>query len=408
MNVPAPAPSSAALVPSSAALSGLVSPKIQRVLQLARTHLQMDVSYVAELTEERQYFRAAEGPIHTFGVSVGGSLARPDTYCQRMLDGRIPNAVPDVRAEPETSNLPITRHTGVGSYIGVPLRLSDGTLFGTLCCVDRNAEAIGPRDAGFLAMLADVLTEELDLQHETARQRAVFTELLAGNDLDIAFQPILDLADGHRIGVEALSRFPAAVGSPDTVYPAAHSVGLGTELEALAVRTALDVLRCIDAGQFLAVNLSPTAALDLEGRVLAGVDVDLSRLVVEITETVAVDGYLAFRESLAPLRESGLRLAIDDAGAGYASLRHIVELAPDIIKIDRSLIHGMSQDRSRRSAARAFVTLAEDLGACTIAEGIETPADLEAARMLGITAAQGYLLGRPSTDPADLDVVSSA
>lgn len=129
---------------------------------------------------------------------------------------------------------------------------------------------------------------------------------------------------------------------------------------------------------------------------------DLSRLVLELTETDAVDSYHAFRSRLAPLRERGLRLAIDDAGAGHASLGSVVELRPEIIKIDKSLIGGVAADHSRPSAVRAFVSVAQDLDAVTVAEGIETIADLNTVRDLGNTCAQGYLPGRPNTDPDNL------
>lgn len=106
--------------------------------------------------------------------------------------------------------------------------------------------------------------------------------------------------------------------------------------------------------------------------------------------------YAKLKERLRRRRELGLRLAIDDAGAGYASLKHVVELEPDMIKIDRSLIHGSATDRARRSAISAFVALAADTGAIVIAEGVELPDDLAAVRDLGVDAAQGYLLGRPT------------
>ena len=126
------------------------------------------------------------------------------------------------------------------------------------------------------------------------------------------------------------------------------------------------------------------------------------RLVLEITEHAVVDRYGELRERLAPLRERGLRVAIDDAGAGYASLHHIVELAPDLIKVDASLVHGVADDRARRVAVSAFVLLALDLGATVVAEGVERPTDLATLVELGVDAVQGYLLARPTTDPQQL------
>jgi EAL domain-containing protein (putative c-di-GMP-specific phosphodiesterase class I) len=124
--------------------------------------------------------------------------------------------------------------------------------------------------------------------------------------------------------------------------------------------------------------------------------------VIEITEQDTVDSYPELRRSLTPLRRQGLRIAIDDAGAGYASLHHIVELRPDFIKVDRSLVHGLADDDARRVAVSAFVLLSLDLGGMVVAEGVEMPADLVALRDLGVHAAQGFLLGKPSARADDL------
>lgn len=235
------------------------------------------------------------------------------------------------------------------------------------------------------------------------QESAIVTAILEAESILTAFQPIIGLQEHRRFGVEALTRFPAGTGTPGTVFHSAHAVGLGTDLEVLAMRSAINFLPLIPEGQYLAVNLSPTAAFDLSAWIQDEADVDLARLVVELTEETAVDYYPALRSRLAPLRERGLRLAIDDAGAGYSSLLPIVELQPDIIKIDKSLVGGIAADHARRSAIRAIVGLAQDLHAATVAEGIETIADLNVARDLGITCGQGYLLGRPSTDPATLN-----
>jgi EAL domain-containing protein (putative c-di-GMP-specific phosphodiesterase class I) len=215
--------------------------------------------------------------------------------------------------------------------------------------------------------------------------------------MQVALQPVFDVHDGHCLGVEALARFPAGYGSTESVFQSAHSVGLGSALERLALGRAIALLGELPAGEFLAVNLTPTVAFELAGlgRSYAG---HMSHLVLEITEHAAIDSYAELREALRPMREQGLRLAIDDAGAGYASLKHVIELEPDIIKVDRSIIDGVAADRARRSVVSAFVLLALDMGATVIAEGIETQEDLEAIRDLGVDAAQGYLFARPTTD----------
>ena len=311
--------------------------------------------------------------------------------------------IPDTATDPRVAELPITRAAGIGAFIGVPLRLSDRTLYGTLCGIDHDSDAtLGRRDLRFMTMLAELIVADLDEQRRLDRMRIDLTRLIETRGIEIAFQPVVDLATRACLGVEALSRFPAPLDPPEALFVQAERVGLSLELERLAVSEAWKVLPRLGPGQFLAFNVSPTALLELARRGHQRTDLPLTSLVVEITEQSVVECYADLRSVLAPLREQGLRIAVDDAGAGYASLHHIVELRPDFIKVDRSLIHGLATDHARKVAVSAFVLLSLDLGATVVAEGVERPRDLAALRDLGVHAAQGYLLGRPSTRRADL------
>ena len=122
----------------------------------------------------------------------------------------------------------------------------------------------------------------------------------------------------------------------------------------------------------------------------------LGRIVLELTEHHEVTDYGQLGEALTPLRCGGLKVAIDDAGAGFASMRHIVELKPELIKLDREVIAGINADAGLRALGAAMVGFAAEIGASLIAEGIETEAELATVRDLGMTAAQGYMLGRPT------------
>lgn len=380
----------------------MVEQNIGRVLELARRHLQMDVSFLSEFSGGKQVCRMADGQADSFGIVLGEGPEIAGTYCRRMLDGQLPPVVPDARADHRLSGLPATSEAGIGSYLGVPLRLSDGTLYGTFCCLSHKPEALDERDAAFMSMLAEVMVEALDAQQSVARERSVIEAILAGRALEPAFQPIVMLDGGGRVAFEALARFPSRQDAPEAVFRSAYSVGLGEELERLAVAQALEFLPQIPDGAYLSLNISPAGVPALALPLIRQDDESLARLVLEITESSAVEGYEELREQLAPFRARGLRVAIDDAGAGYASLHHIVELAPDIIKVDRSLISGIASDKARRSAVGAVVTLASDLDALTVAEGLEDPADLDTVREIGVTCGQGYLLGRPLPGAAGL------
>jgi PAS domain S-box-containing protein len=234
--------------------------------------------------------------------------------------------------------------------------------------------------------------------------RRAVTDILRSGDLTIAFQPIVDLTTGGIIGVEALSRFPSREGTtPDVVFAEATNAGLGLELELLAVRRALSEARLLDAALYVSINVSPPVLANaslLDALQASGID--LKRVVVEVTEHTSIADYTLLTGPRQRLRDLGVRLAIDDAGAGYSSLRHIVALSPDIIKIDRALIADVGEDRARRALVMAVVMFAMEIeGTTVVAEGVETEGELDALKSLGVDAGQGYLLGRPTTSAAD-------
>lgn len=243
------------------------------------------------------------------------------------------------------------------------------------------------------------------LLHQSAKVLAVqrtrekVDQMLREQALLTAFQPIHDLANGEVIGVEALARFPGDDGGPEHWFSEAATVGLTAELEFAALESALTAAVELPAHLYVALNISPETCLDprLPG-LLAASQIAPERLVLELTENLAVAAYAPLVEALAPLRSRGLRIAVDDAGAGFASMRHILHLHPDIIKLDRSLIAGINQSLGQRALGAAMVEFAQQIQAQIVAEGIESEAELNAVTALGMHAGQGYLLDRPTTD----------
>lgn len=210
--------------------------------------------------------------------------------------------------------------------------------------------------------------------------------------LRMVFQPIAGLAAGECRAYEALARFPILGAAPDAIFSAARASGFGPELEAVAIRRALAVPDR-PAGTSLCVNVSPSAlAAEAIWRVLPD---ELCDVVVEVTEheLSATDGGL--KNALDALRERGARIAVDDVGSGYAGLCQLIQVRPDIVKVDRALIQGLHVDATRRSLVEALVHFAHDVGMELWAEGVEEPEDLATLAELGVDAAQGFLLGRP-------------
>jgi diguanylate cyclase (GGDEF)-like protein len=210
------------------------------------------------------------------------------------------------------------------------------------------------------------------------------------------FQPIFDLRSQEVVGYEALSRFPAEVGySPQEWFDLARKHGLAVELEAAAVHAALAVPGRPD-GVSLALNLSPEALLS--GRETLNLPEDLSAITVEVTENALVTEGPELELALQDLRARGARIAVDDAGVGYAGFAQLVRVRPDVVKLDRSLVENVNVQPTKAAVIKAFVGFAQDTGALICAEGIETAGELRVVRLLGSATGQGFLLGRPDTD----------
>jgi diguanylate cyclase (GGDEF)-like protein len=244
-------------------------------------------------------------------------------------------------------------------------------------------------------------TQKYDPDQATAlpTQRAERLEiealLAAPEPVVPVFQPIVELRTGRLVGYEALSRFPGQDGrTPDAFFNQAGRVGLGPQLEAVAIAAALKSPRR-PHGTYLSLNLTPSAMSSSVVR--AGLPADLSDVVIEITEHELAPNDGALEAGLADLRSRGARIAIDDAGAGYAGLQQIMRVQPDIIKLDRSLVEHVDTDGAKAALIEFFIVFARRIGASVCTEGIETPGELAALAALGVSLGQGYLLGRPAT-----------
>ncbi len=368
-------------LPSLEALSELArlsldgsSEAIERILSLARAALDMDVALVGAFDGDF-VVQAVDGDSEWFDLDVGTRLPAEQTYCRRMTQGELPYLIHDAAADERTADLPLTREAGIGAYIGAPIRLWDGTLYGTLCCLSRSAEpSLNDRDVRFLRVLAEIVADQVDREQLESEKRKLewsrIRAILDSDHLDIEFQPIFDLLDCRIVSLEALARFwTEPIRPPSAWFAEATEVGLGVEL---APATALDSRFC--------ALLHDVA----------------ERVVIEITEHAQVDDYDALSAALAPLRERGARLAIDDVGAGFANLRHILRLAPDIVKLDLSLTQEIARDPAREALASSLVGFASGVGASIVAEGISSDDDLALLRTLGVDYGQGFHLARPS------------
>ena len=232
-------------------------------------------------------------------------------------------------------------------------------------------------------------------------QRAEIEALLADEGSIVpVFQPVLELATGRVAGYEALARMPdGPFRPPDQWFNQAHRAGLGPALEAAALRAALRA-HSRPERTFLSLNVSPGALLSPEVR--AALPEDLTGIVIELTEHELFSTDLGLDRELELLRARGARIALDDAGNGYAGLQQIIRVAPDILKLDRSLVDGIHEDPHRFALLEALISFASTTRAAVCAEGVETLEDLAVLAGLDVTYAQGWALARPDVPWAAL------
>ncbi len=247
----------------------------------------------------------------------------------------------------------------------------------------RSTQAVA--DLGRLHVVPSQVESPLDVER-----------VLRNRSLKVAFQPVCNLLTREIIGYEALSRFPRpAHATPRQWFDEASRIGRIQDLELLAATTALGQQNRLPEHVFLAVNVSPATAGSSAFEELVAT-VPPKRLVLDIPENATVDNYHLFTEVIDRLRSLGVRIALDDAGAAEVSLQHLLGVRPDIVKIDTTVIHGIAEDELRQAVASAYASLAKRAGAVSLAEGIETEAELTMLLSLEVEIGQGYLFGRPA------------
>ena len=392
---------------------------VDRMLRTVRKYLGMDVAFVAHFRETDRVFEHVDtdGPAP---VEPGTALPLEVGYCAKVVRGELPQLIPDTSRVPAAMAIPLTATIPIGSHLGVPIVMDNGEVYGTLCCFSYQPDVtLGDRDMKMMQAFAEVLANRISEMQEAEKGKAQLADrvrdAMAAGAPRMVYQPVYRLRTGEVAGLECLSRFDAEpYQSPDKWFAMAYEVGLGQELELRAIGKSLAALGRFRGDVFLGINSSPSLICTGElASVLEGAE--LRRIVLEITEHAIVADYDSLACALQPLRARGLRLAIDDAGAGYASMRHIVNLQPDQIKLDMSLTRNIDSDHSRRSLAKALIAFGRDIGSIICAEGVETAAELEMLRSLGVEKAQGFYLSRPLSleeavrvRPVDVHVAATA
>lgn len=284
-----------------------------------------------------------------------------------------------------------------GAY--APLR-SQGRLLGVLAIAAGRSSSDAPTDEmaqamsaaiDFAAVAAALLAPALQRDSALNSSQAALTQLLTRREFEPVFQPIVDLHDGSIVGYETLTRF-ADGADPQVRFAEAARVGMGIELERATMAAALEVASGRLGKRWLSVNVSPSfLASGSPAPLMRRADVDI---VLELTEHDPITDYADITRAVDVLGAQ-VRLSIDDAGAGYACLTHVLSLRPAFVKLDRGWVAGIDTDPARQALVAGLESFASRTGSMLIAEGIETEAELETVRGLRVELGQGFLLGRP-------------
>ncbi|MBJ7550600.1 EAL domain-containing protein [Marinomonas ostreistagni] len=376
---------------------------LKQILHSARESLCMEFAFISEFKDGSRIFRLvdAENGLEEV-LQIDHADDFEESYCSRVVDGRLPELMQNAIDFEEARALQVTHNLPVGAHISVPIFRDDGSVFGTFCCFSRQSNYhLTSKDLASLRSFSDLASEllrnslvedktMLELKHRVL-------EIIENEAFHIVCQPIFDLEENRVTGYETLTRFSEQYSDFNTEewFINAAKVGLTYELECVTGRKAFEMLEFVNSDQYLGINVSPETIMRCSSIVSMFGD-HAERLVLEITEHEHIDDYVEVSNALQPLRELGLQIAVDDAGSGYASFRHILQLKPDVIKLDRSLISGIDTDSSQYALATAIVAFANETNAIIVAEGIETREELSCIQTLNIKLGQGYLLGRPA------------
>jgi EAL domain-containing protein (putative c-di-GMP-specific phosphodiesterase class I) len=372
---------------------------IEQALAGLRTHLGVEIAYVCRFAGEEMVEVTHLCSDLEIAFQPGFREPVEQSYSWHVLEGHMPEVLPDAAADDIAGSLGITAGLPVGCHLAQPLYLSNGSAWGCVCAVGLVPDpTLNQRDHAVLRAFASQVLERieriLEEDEERAATEARVEEMLDGSAITIFHQPIYALDGNEPVGVECLARFPNTnKRGPADWFDDAEKIGKGVELELAAVRSALETLDHVPDGKFATINVSPQTIVsgELEA-LLEGMNRD--KLVIEVTDCQQVHIYAAMIEKMPQLKQLA-RIAMDHVGTGYSSLRHVAEFQPDFLKMDMTLTCDVDSDPARRALIGAMVELAREIGCEVVAEGVESAEERDAMAALGVSFGQGYFFARP-------------
>lgn len=370
------------------------------LLESIRLHLDMEVGFISQFQDGRRHFLHVSATEGRELICENSSDALEDSVCLKVVEGKVPNLVHDAQIEPGIREMAVTSQLGIRTHASVPIQLDDGEIFGTLCCFSTQSDtALEEKDIAFMSVIADLIGTAVQREQlhnrKLEKAREDLLDILHSGALQMVWQPVNDSMNRRITAVEALARFRTEpYRPPNEWFDEAGAINMGTKLERNAFIKGVEILPELPEHISVGFNVSGATVLDKKFQDFL-MEQNLGRLVIEITEHDVINDYQALTEALQRFRRHGLKLAVDDFGAGYASFRHILNLEPDLIKLDMSLVRNIDRNAKAQAIVRALVAFATDSANRLLAEGVETEAELATLNSLGITFIQGYLLHKP-------------
>jgi EAL domain-containing protein (putative c-di-GMP-specific phosphodiesterase class I) len=378
---------------------------IAKALHAVRKHLNMEIGFISEFMGDSRVFRYVDAGTDNPPIHAGQSMSMQDGYCLKVVNGDLPEMIPDTALVPAAMAIPATTQLPIGSHMSVPIRMSNGAVYGTFCCFSALPDrSLNERDLNVMRTVADLVAWQVETSASEAASKAGTTQqiqsAIARREPEIVYQSIFRLKDGSPFGAEALARFsrePAL--PPERWFEKAGMVGLRTNLEIAAVTNAITGYEVCWAGKpssRLAVSVSAATVI---ARDLVPI-ISLShyeRLILEVTSVDASVNVEKLDKALAPLRAAGIMVAACGVGSEYTGLTQVLRLRPDIIKLDVDLTKNIDGDSLKRTLAAAVAEHATEIGCMVLAEGIDSQAELTTLTELGIDLGRGNFLVRPGS-----------
>jgi EAL domain-containing protein (putative c-di-GMP-specific phosphodiesterase class I)/DNA-binding NarL/FixJ family response regulator len=394
-------------------------------LEAGRQHRRRLAAFLPELPREAPLLTLATAladrlpPVLDVDAVAILAFERGSVRCV-AASGLLRARFPPTKLLPSQAASEVAQHALTGPWLDLPPEIRDSTddrielafvpfslgaassPIGCLVCGQRSDTASSPLSHRLADLIdaTDLIVTALRpaIEHAETTNAAIVSlrRLIARRRFTIHLQPIVRLDSGKVVGVEALTRFADDV-RPDVRFSEAARLGLGLALERATLAAAIEAAAALPADVALSVNISPDV-LQHEKELPQIIARAKRPMLVELTEHERIDDYEAVRAAFARLGP-GVRLAVDDAGSGYASLRHILSLQPAYVKLDIEWVRGIDADPIRRSLVSGLAYFATETGCELIAEGIETEDERRALLELGVRLGQGFLLGRPEARP---------